>query len=53
MLTARDIMTKDPVTVSPDTEITHAAKLPLDKGVNGLPVVDRERNWWGSSAKVI
>ncbi|MBW1801868.1 MAG: CBS domain-containing protein, partial [Deltaproteobacteria bacterium] len=42
MLTAKDIMTKDPVTVSPDTEITHAAKLLLDKGVNGLPVVDRE-----------
>ena len=42
MLTAKDIMTKDPITVSPDTEITHAAKLLLDKGVNGLPVVDRE-----------
>jgi len=42
MLTAKDIMTKGPITVSPDTEITHAAKLILDKGVNGLPVVDRE-----------
>ena len=42
MLTAKDIMTKDPITVSPDTEITRAAKLLLDKGVNGLPVVDRE-----------
>ena len=42
MLTAKDIMTKDPITVSPDTEITHAAKLILDKGVNGLPVVDRK-----------
>ena len=42
MLTAKDIMTKDPIVVSPDTEITHAAKLILDKGVNGLPVVDLE-----------
>ena len=42
MLTAKDIMTKDPVTVSPDTEITHAAMLLLDKGVNGLPVVDQK-----------
>ena len=42
MLTAKDIMTKGPITVSPDTEITYAAKLILDKGVNGIPVVDRE-----------
>ncbi|MFC1580792.1 CBS domain-containing protein [Thermodesulfobacteriota bacterium] len=42
MLTAKDIMTKDPITVSPDAEITHAAKLLLEESVNGLPVVDRE-----------
>jgi len=28
------------VTVSPDTEITQAARLLLEKGFNGLPVVD-------------
>ncbi len=42
MLTAKDIMTKDPITVSTDTEITHAAKFLLEEGVNGLPVVDKE-----------
>jgi CBS-domain-containing membrane protein len=39
MLTAEDIMTRDVVTVSPDTEIVHAARLLLEKGFNGLPVV--------------
>ncbi len=40
MLKARDIMTKDVVTVTPDTEITQAAKLLLENHFNGLPVVD-------------
>jgi CBS-domain-containing membrane protein len=42
MLTAKDIMTKYPISVSPDSEITHAANLLIDKGVNGLPVVDQK-----------
>lgn len=41
MLTARDIMTKDVITVSPDSEIAHATQLLLEKRVNGLPVVDK------------
>jgi len=41
MLTAKDIMTRDPITVSPETEITQAARLLLEKGVNGVPVVDK------------
>jgi len=40
MLKARDIMTKDVVTVTPDTEIVKAAKLLLENHFNGLPVVD-------------
>ena len=40
-LTARDIMTKEPITVSPETEIGQAAKLLLDKKLNGVPVVDK------------
>jgi len=40
MLKARDIMTKNVITVTPDTEITHAAKLLLENHFNGLPVVD-------------
>ena len=40
MLKAKDIMTKDVITVTPDTDITQAAKLLLDNHFNGLPVVD-------------
>ncbi len=40
MLKARDIMSKNVVTVTPDTEITQAAKLLLENHFNGLPVVD-------------
>ena len=40
MLTAKDIMKKDLVTVSPETHVTEAAKVLLEKHVNGLPVVD-------------
>ncbi len=40
MLTANDIMTRDVVTVSPDTRITKAAKLLLENHINGIPVVE-------------
>jgi CBS domain-containing protein len=40
MLKAREIMTKNVVTVRPETEITEAAKLLLENHFNGLPVVD-------------
>lgn len=40
MLKAKDIMTKEVATVSPETEISTAAKLLLEKRINGLPVVD-------------
>jgi len=40
MLKARDIMTKNVVTVTPETEITKAAKILLENHFNGLPVVD-------------
>jgi len=36
----KDIMTKKVITVSPEMEIAHAAKLLLEKGINGVPVVD-------------
>lgn len=42
MLTAKDIMTRDPITVSPDTELLNAARLLLEEGVNGLPVLDAQ-----------
>ncbi len=40
MLKAKDIMTKAVITVSPDMEIVHAAKILLENRINGAPVVD-------------
>ena len=40
MLSVKDIMTRDVITVSPKTDIAHAARLLLEKSVNGVPVVD-------------
>ena len=42
MLKAKDIMTKEVITVYPETEIVQAANLMLEKHLSGLPVVDRE-----------
>ncbi len=42
MLRVKDIMTRDFVAVSPDTEVTQAARLLLEKGFNGLPVVNEK-----------
>ncbi len=42
MKTAAEIMTSDSITLSPETEVTQAARLLLDKGINGVPVVDDE-----------
>ena len=42
MLKAKDIMTRNVVTVSPETKIDQAGKLLLEKHFNGLPVVDPE-----------
>ncbi|MFA4916441.1 MAG: CBS domain-containing protein [Syntrophales bacterium] len=41
MTTAKDIMTRDLITVYPDTEITQAAELMLNSHLSGLPVVDK------------
>jgi len=43
MLSAKDIMTKALITVSPDMEIVKAAKILLENGINGVPVVDSGR----------
>lgn len=40
MLTAKDIMTKDVVTFTPDTPISQAAATLLQKRVNGCPVLN-------------
>ena len=38
-ITARDIMTADPVTIAPDAGVTDAAKVMSDEGVGALPVM--------------
>ena len=40
MLTAKDIMTTDCITFTPDTDVAEAARLLLEKNINGAPVVD-------------
>jgi predicted transcriptional regulator len=40
MLTAKDIMTTDCITLTPDTDIATAAKALLDNSINGAPVID-------------
>jgi len=40
MLAVKDIMTTDLITVSPETDIIKAAKLLLEKHINGVPVID-------------
>jgi CBS domain-containing protein len=40
MIKAKDIMTKEIITVLPETEIAQAAHLLLEKRINGVPVVN-------------
>ncbi|MEK6741981.1 MAG: CBS domain-containing protein [Nitrospirota bacterium] len=40
MLTAKDIMTKDVVTVTPDTSIEELSNLLVSNEISGVPVVD-------------
>lgn len=47
MVKAKDIMTREVITVYPDTEVTKAAQLMLDNHLNGLPVIDREGDLQG------
>ncbi len=40
MLKVKDIMTRELITVSPETEVVHATKLLLENRINGVPVID-------------
>ena len=40
MIKAKDIMEKDVITMTPDMEIKDAAKILLEKHINGAPVLD-------------
>jgi acetoin utilization protein AcuB len=43
----KQIMTKNPVTVSPDTTLERAAILMFDNKIGGLPVIDKENKLVG------
>ena len=47
MLKAKDIMTRNIISVTPETGITDVAKLLLEKHINGVPVVDEKGNLVG------
>jgi CBS-domain-containing membrane protein len=47
MQTAQDIMTRDVITVTPETDITEATRILLENRINGLPVVDADRRLVG------
>ena len=40
MTTAKDIMTRDVITITPEAEVAQAAKLLLTNRINGVPVVN-------------
>ncbi len=40
MITVKDIMTADLITLTPDLDITRAAEILLENRINGAPVVD-------------
>jgi len=42
-LTVEELMTKDVITISPDEPIEVAAAIMVDRGIGGMPVVDKER----------
>jgi len=47
MTTAKEIMTTEVITLTRDTDIAQAAKVLLDNGINGAPVVDEENRLLG------
>jgi CBS domain-containing protein len=42
MLKAKDIMKTELLSVSPETQVTEAARILIEKRINGLPVVDSD-----------
>ena len=52
-LTARDIMTHDPLTVTGDLSVTDAARLMVEHRVGALPVLDGRGARRASSPRAI
>lgn len=47
MLTAKEIMTKDVITVKPDTSIEDLASILVQHGISGAPVIDDSGRLYG------
>ena len=47
MLTAKDIMTREVLTVTPDTSVEDLASLLVQHGISGVPVVDDQGGLYG------
>lgn len=47
MTKVAEIMTTEVITVGPDTKVTEATKILLEKRINGLPVVDTDNTLMG------
>ena len=46
-LTVAEVMTTDPITVSPETPVWQVAETMLEQKIGGLPVVDDQNNLLG------
>jgi CBS domain-containing protein len=51
LITAKDLMTRDPVTTNQDADLAQAAQLMIRKGISSLPVFDIESNVVGLLTK--
>lgn len=47
MVKAKDIMTKEVITVSPDTTVEGLGRLLIEKGISGAPVIDSKGKLFG------
>jgi len=47
MVKAKDIMTKEVITVSPDTTVEGLGRLLIEKGISGAPVIDSNGKLFG------
>jgi CBS domain-containing protein len=51
LITAKDLMTQNPVTTQGETDLAQAAQIIINKGVSTLPVVDKESHVVGLLTK--
>jgi len=51
LITAKDVMTQNPVTTQGETDLAQAAQIIINKGVSSLPVVDKESHVVGLLTK--